>query len=127
MNRRDFLRSALLATVAVDLAPYAAIVPTTKGIGVCIPLSRQFFEGERWIAEIETVIDRSLAVNAARRLPPGTRYEVRLGSPTDFGRVIGLAWYHHPAMIDDPDWDKAECGWFIREGESYALIERRTT
>lgn len=88
-----------------------------------IQVGRELGIGYTSTVDIEDV-KRCLHADAARELPPGTRYELRKRSPNNYGRTNGMAWYW---LID---FDKAE-SWGDRapgpkEG-AYWLIGQFTT
>lgn len=68
-----------------------------------------------WFAELsvasEVAIRDVLVAEAAKQLPPGTRFEIRwarqqLNSPdSPTPRKKALAWYWHSSMGDAPTWE----------------------
>lgn len=59
-------------------------------------------------------------------LPPGTRYELRLKIPTQYGRDKGIAWVRLPEMDLEAEWGLSSRVHPIDMG-GYYLIEQRTT
>lgn len=57
--------------------------------------------------------------DAAKTLPPGTRYDIRTSGELASGG--GIAWYSHSLMIDEPTW----CGFGQRLG--YYLVGQYVT
>ena len=46
-----------------------------------------------------------LKISAKKHLPPGTRYEIRLSFPMNYGRRRDIAWYSRPTeMAKIEDW-----------------------
>lgn len=46
----------------------------------------------------------ALKADAARFLPPSTRFELRRRLPANDGRSHGIAWYHNRFFADDTSW-----------------------
>lgn len=62
-----------------------------------------------------------LKEDAAKLLPPGSRYEIRRGDPSPMRD--GIAWYRADAMDEANEWGSAEPG--PRDG--YILVEQCVT
>lgn len=81
----------------------------------------------RWQAGLDLVkqVRTKLIEEAEAKLPPGTRYELRLEpkqlSPDYDGLEQAMCWYRTIIMDDDDDW---QVGDTYRDG---LRIERRTT
>ena len=77
---------------------------------------------DKWIDLDFDEADVIAALHAAarERLPPGTRYELRKKTPSNYGRTKGIAWYRHVLMDREPTWD-AVPPTFINEGGYYLM------
>jgi len=66
-----------------------------------------------------------LHADAARHLPPNTRYEIRKRVPGNFGRSRGMAWYRNKAMDKRERWDFLPE--FAQDRQGHCLIGEFTT
>lgn len=58
---------------------------------------RGYDSHDAWLAGMADHLS-ALHAAAVAQLPSGTVYEIRSAIPTDFGRSVGVAWYHVPKM-----------------------------
>ncbi len=95
MNRREFLEGLIAAGVDVTAAP-ALLYNTNPGVkeygyGITVPPELHF----------ELRIFEFLRAHAKQHLPSGTKYELREGLATDFGRMRSFGYYATvPSMIE---------------------------
>ena len=57
--------------------------------------------------EERNILLSKLHADAARNLPSGSRYQLRLSFPTDFGRAQSVGWYHSEFMQDAHRYERA--------------------
>lgn len=135
MNRRDFLKS-LAAGMAVAAIPSlvtktesAVVYPDNWADALRHNLAQdlassyneeilaQFKNGEEYgnmirfsSASDETVrhvIDSALLPDIKKHMVKGTRYELLVSEPRDFGRWYSVAWYADKDMQTQSNWEQA--------------------
>ncbi len=71
-----------------------------------IPLGENLNNEVVWaVLEVdEAELASFLRAQAHQNLPPGTRYEIRKGIPSNFGGTKQMAWYRNASMAGISDW-----------------------
>ncbi len=117
MNRRDFLKSIAAVAAAAYLPALPAGFIHEFPSGPNASVKRYFSGGKQYGNSINMYFNTSqsaadkvkelLISDAKRTLPAGSRYELILGYPSDFGRRQGMTWYSDEKMQRLPVWRNA--------------------
>lgn len=137
LDRRGFLLGLGSASVgafvplnAISLAGGAESIGE-RGISVPIAFRHGGGYGGMPFGDIQRIIEKVLVPHAEKNLPSFMRYEIRASMPTYYGRHGGMAWYHHPSMVEDETWEDhpftGRFGYGDRGWVGYFQLARCTT
>ena len=108
LNRRRFLK-LLTAASAIALIPRQLLLPIKPRFypmmeyGVAIPLT--FKNTALNTRQIDPFILKYLHASASKILPQETLYEIRRTIPSLYDRYEKIAWYYHPYMKEQSDFN----------------------